>query len=49
MVQKLILREALEADFTTYLALEDQLGCYYHYTELALGHFINKLPQSRYI
>ncbi|CAB4473212.1 hypothetical protein RhiirA1_470471 [Rhizophagus irregularis] len=49
MVRKLILRGLPEADFTVYLAPEDQSGCYYRYTELALGHFIDKLPQSRYI
>ena len=43
MVRKLILRAGPEADFTVYLAPEDQSGFYYQYIELALGYFIDKL------
>ena len=49
MVWKLILRAGPETDFTTYLAPEDQSHCQYQYTEMALGHFIDKLSQARYI
>ena len=49
MVRKLILRGTPEADFTVYSAPEDLSGCYYQYTEMALGCFIDKLSQARYI
>ena len=49
MVRKLILRGLPEADFTVYSAPEDLSGCYYQYTETALGYFINKLSQACYI
>ena len=49
MVRKLILRAGPETDFTTYLAPENQSHCQYQYTEMALGHFVDKLSQARYI
>ncbi|GBB84991.1 hypothetical protein RclHR1_11580012 [Rhizophagus clarus] len=49
MVRKLILRGAPEVDFTVYSAPEDLSGCYYQYTEMALGYFIDKLSQACYI
>jgi len=49
MVRKLILRRAPEVDFTVYSAPEDLSGCYYQYTEMALGYFIDKLSQAYYI
>ncbi len=48
IVWKIILCDILEADFAVYLAL-DRSGFYYQYTELALGHFIDKLSQASYI
>jgi hypothetical protein len=48
MVRKIILCALPEADFAVYLA-PDKSGFYYQYTELALGHFIDKFPQARYI
>ncbi|CAG8706559.1 19514_t:CDS:2 [Rhizophagus irregularis] len=48
MVRKIILRGIPEADFAVYLA-PDRLGFYYQYTELALGNFIDKIPQASYI
>src|SRR4051812_20956763 len=49
MVRKLILRAGPEAEFTIYLAPENQSGLYYQYTELTLRYFIDKLSQTRYI
>ncbi len=48
MVRKIILCDHPKADFAVYL-VPDKSSFYYQYTELALGYFIDKLPQACYI